>query len=56
MARRAACSPPQREERFMERFEAHEIGLDGVSESTGDENRGKAVDHDKSETTSVHAK
>ena len=39
----------------MERFEAHDIGLDDESESMGDENRGIAKEDDKSETAWVDA-
>jgi len=54
MARRG-CPPPQPEERYMERFEAHDIALDDESESMGEGNRGIAMGDDKSETVSVHA-
>ena len=52
---RRVCPPSQPEERYMERFEAHDIGLDDESESMGDGNRSIAMEDDKPETASVHA-
>ena len=57
MARRV-CPPQQPEERFMERFEAHDIELDKHDEggSMGDVSRSIVIEEDKSETSWVHAK
>jgi len=52
---RQACPPPQPEEHYMERFEAHDIALDDEGESMGDGNRGIAKEDDKSETAWAHA-
>ena len=56
---RRVCPPPQPEERFMERFEAHDIELDNhdEGESMGDKDRRSiAIEEDKSEMSWVHAK
>ena len=52
MARRV-CPPPQPEERYMERFEAHDIDLNDGSESTGDGNRSMVMDEDKSDGAGI---
>jgi len=46
----------QSEERFVERFEAHDIVLDNESESMRDGNHSLVLEDDKSESGWVHAR
>jgi len=46
----------QSEERYVERFEAHDIALDDESESMRDGNRSIVLEDDKSESGWVHAR